>query len=251
MKTLLGGSEVKKFAASIIILIVGITIIIFAIYGTSSAGTPAAPSPSASPADMSGEASWLRYYFDTYHDMYAALKLKDLYTSGEITQDLYGDKYAAAADSISSDDAKEYKKVHKALNGNDKKLSKKDLAKDEAFLEGKMESWPAVISIFDMQSVRDRAERIIKVIDQWKATPDDTSTKAMETALSDSGITNGEKVFLRCYIMATCSDIQQINVDGLKFDLDGYLAERVMGSGLSVKDYFENASLGLILNGNA
>jgi hypothetical protein len=252
MSILSWGPRAKKLAWTIVILFAGVIIFVFAAFFSTSDGNAAA-SPSASASDMTGEAMRLKYYFDTYNDMYAAMRLKELFTAGQITQNEYNGEYAATGDSISVEAAKEYKKVHKALNCLEKGLSKKDLAKDDVFLENEMKNGAAVISLFDTQDTRDRVERLVKVIGQWKASPDDAHTKAMEAGILSGDVTYGEIVFLHAYMRAACKDIPAINVDGRQYDLNGYMDGRAMGagSGLSINDYFENASMELLLKNNA
>jgi hypothetical protein len=203
----------------------------------------ASPYPTLSQQQIDEQETEMKYYYDTYGDVYAALTLRDMFEAGQITQQDYSGAYAQAGENLSRADIKEYHKLSDALNCLLTRLSEKDLLKDRLILTEAMKQSPVLISMFAAQQQRDAVEHAIKTIDDWAESPDDGRTKNMETELCSGGLSCGARVYLYYYIAGTSGGVQSISADGQTYEPAYYLDNR-LGS------YLTDALTELLLQNN-
>lgn len=187
------------------------------------------PAPTMSQQQIDELQSAMKYYYDTYGDIYAVIALRDMFEAGQITQDDYSGAYAQAGDTLSRADIKEYRKLRDALNCTLTRFSEKDLLKCRAILMEAMKKSPVLISIFDTQQLRDAVENAVKITDEWALSPDDSHTANMEAELNSEELNCGARVYLYYYVAALSGSMQSVNADGETYDPAYYIEKRLGG----------------------
>jgi hypothetical protein len=189
----------------------------------------ASPSLTLSQQQIQERESAMKYYYDTYGDIYAALSLREMFEAGQITQDEYKGAYAQAGDALGKADIKESHKLEGLLNCALTRLSEKDLLKDRLILTEAIKNSPMLISIFDTQQQRDEVEKAVGIIDEWTKTPDDTHTASMEAELQSDGLSCGARVYLYYYLSQASGNVRSVGADGKTYDIAYYLDNRLGG----------------------
>ncbi len=183
----------------------------------------AAASPTMSQQQIEQKLSAMKYYYDTYGDIYAAASLRDMFEAGRISREDYSGAYAQAGDALSRADIKELHKLKDTLNCLLTRLSEKDMLKSRLILAETIKGSPVLISMFAAQQQRDELEDAVKVIDEWALSPNERNTKDMETKLESDTLSCGAKVYLYYYTAAASEDVVPVNADGEIYDPAYYI----------------------------
>ncbi|MGE5495747.1 MAG: hypothetical protein ACM3S4_10640 [Burkholderiales bacterium] len=185
--------------------------------------------PTMSQQQIERKLSAMKYYYDTYGDIYAAASLRDMFEAGLISSKDYSGVYAQAGDALSRAEIKELHKLKGALNCQLTRLSAKDMLKCRLILSEAVKMSPVLISMFDAQQQRDELEDALKVIDKWALSPDEQNTKVMETKLESEALSCGAKVYLYYYTAAASEGIDPVSADGETYDPKYYIEAKLGG----------------------
>jgi hypothetical protein len=202
-----------------------------------SAQTPAtteAPAPTMSQQQIEQRLAAMKYYYNTYGDIYAAVALRDMFEAGQITQEDYTGACGQTGDALRHADIKELHKLRDMLNCLLTRLSQKNLLKCRLILSEAMKECPVLISIFNSQQQRDEVENAVKTIDKWALSPDEQHTKDMETKLGSEAISCGARLYLYYYAAEASGQIQTVSADGEIYDPEYYIEVKIGG-------YLQNA----------
>ncbi len=181
----------------------------------------------AAEPETNDEIQQLRYYFDTYDDTYAAIRLRQMYEVGDITDDDYNGDIAARGDSFDDAAMSAYEELSLFMSGQLESLNCEDFSIHISLLMEDLYDYGVSISLFRDQETRDRFESAVLAVEAWLNQPDENNTKTMEDMIA--AISPGEIVFLYYYIFNSAGRLSRpILVDGQSYDFFEYADTRII-----------------------